>query len=285
MNEELDGFQIQGNKNVPNGTAVLVLGILSIVMCWKYGILGFVLGIVAIVLHKKDKAIYFTNPSAYEQSFKNSIRVMIDRLTILKNSSLDMSNPNNYIVTVSKQEHCTTFYSVYCACRNKNIKSINLKGMTFAECSKIFYPKVRETVKVGDMENINPKHIQDGGIFYKCVTEQPSVSDEQTCTVQYSCPSTSDFYSIVSNYKYQDVLKEKVFKDPLTKSKDSVSQYQDINTKYINFVKDAIGSCFIPDICEYMIKDLVMMTPEKVIDVFSSHTIQFTSFICYFLYC
>lgn len=72
MSEELDSFQLQGNKNVPNGTAVLVLGILSIVMCWTYGVLGLVLGIVAIVLHKKDKAVYLTNPSVYEQSFKNS---------------------------------------------------------------------------------------------------------------------------------------------------------------------------------------------------------------------
>lgn len=72
MNDELDNFQLQGSKNVPNGTAVLVLGILSIVMCWTYGVLGIVLGIVALVLHKKDKAVYLSNPSVYEQSFKNS---------------------------------------------------------------------------------------------------------------------------------------------------------------------------------------------------------------------
>lgn len=72
MSEELDSFQLKGNKNVPNGTAVLVLGILSIVMCWTYGIIGLILGIVAIVLHRKDKAVYLTNPSVYEQSFKNS---------------------------------------------------------------------------------------------------------------------------------------------------------------------------------------------------------------------
>ena len=69
MSEELDNFQLQGNKNVPNGTAVLVLGILSIVMCWTYGVIGLILGIVAIVLHRKDKAVYLTNPSVYEQSF------------------------------------------------------------------------------------------------------------------------------------------------------------------------------------------------------------------------
>lgn len=72
MSEELDNFQIQGSKNVPNATAVLVLGILSIITCWTYGIIGLILGIIAIVLHKKDKAVYATNPAMYEQSFKNS---------------------------------------------------------------------------------------------------------------------------------------------------------------------------------------------------------------------
>lgn len=72
MSEELDNFQIQGSKNLPNATAVLVLGILSIVSCWLYGFIGIILGIIAIVLHKKDKAVYATNPAMYEQSFKNS---------------------------------------------------------------------------------------------------------------------------------------------------------------------------------------------------------------------
>lgn len=70
MSEELDSFQ--GSRNLPNATAVLVLGILSIVSCWTYGVIGLILGIIAIVLHKKDKAIYATNPAMYEQSFKNS---------------------------------------------------------------------------------------------------------------------------------------------------------------------------------------------------------------------
>lgn len=72
MSEELDNFQVQGSKAVPNATAVLILGILSIVMCWTYGVIGLILAIIALVLHKKDKAIYETNPPMYEQSFKNS---------------------------------------------------------------------------------------------------------------------------------------------------------------------------------------------------------------------
>ena len=77
MNEELESigsFENQGGgmKTVPNSTAVLVLGILSIVGCVCYGIVGLIMGIIAIVLHQKDKELYQSNPSAYESSFKNS---------------------------------------------------------------------------------------------------------------------------------------------------------------------------------------------------------------------
>ncbi|MEI6348626.1 MAG: CCC motif membrane protein [Bacteroidota bacterium] len=57
---------------VPNATAVLVLGILSIVFCWCYGIIGLVLGIIALVLANKGTALYQENPAQYtEGSFKN----------------------------------------------------------------------------------------------------------------------------------------------------------------------------------------------------------------------
>ncbi len=59
-------------KPLPNATAVLVLGILSIVLCLCYGIVGLILGIVALVLAKKDKKLYTEFPGAYtEASFKN----------------------------------------------------------------------------------------------------------------------------------------------------------------------------------------------------------------------
>ncbi|WP_026705397.1 CCC motif membrane protein [Flavobacterium soli] len=53
------------NQKLPNATAVLVLGILSIVTCCCYGIIGLILGIVALVLAKKDKALYLENPELY----------------------------------------------------------------------------------------------------------------------------------------------------------------------------------------------------------------------------
>lgn len=61
-----------GNQQLPNATAVLVLGIVSIVGCIFYAIPGIVCGIIAIVLHNKDKQIYASNPTAFETSFKNS---------------------------------------------------------------------------------------------------------------------------------------------------------------------------------------------------------------------
>jgi len=50
---------------LPNSTTVLVLGILSIVGCFCYGIPGIILGIIALVLHSKDKALLDVNPDLY----------------------------------------------------------------------------------------------------------------------------------------------------------------------------------------------------------------------------
>lgn len=51
-------------KSLPNATASLVLGILSIPTCCFYG-LGLVLGIIAIVLGKKAKKLHAENPDMY----------------------------------------------------------------------------------------------------------------------------------------------------------------------------------------------------------------------------
>lgn len=59
-------------QTLPNATIVLVLGILSILTCCCYGIIGLILGIVALVLSKKDRELYAANIGAYtESSFKN----------------------------------------------------------------------------------------------------------------------------------------------------------------------------------------------------------------------
>lgn len=62
---EGSNFNELTNQKLPNATAVLVLGILSIVTCCCYGILGLILGIIALVLAKKDMALYQINPQSY----------------------------------------------------------------------------------------------------------------------------------------------------------------------------------------------------------------------------
>lgn len=52
-------------QQLPNSNAVLILGILSILTCCCWGIIGLILGIVALVLAKKDIALYIENPELY----------------------------------------------------------------------------------------------------------------------------------------------------------------------------------------------------------------------------
>lgn len=65
---------IQGNQALPNATAVLVLGILSIVLCICYGIIGLILGIIALSLAGKDLQLYNANPQVYKQSSYNNLK-------------------------------------------------------------------------------------------------------------------------------------------------------------------------------------------------------------------
>jgi uncharacterized membrane protein len=52
---------------LPNATAVLVLGILSIVIC-------FITGIIALVMAKKDMALYNANPGMYSPASLSNIK-------------------------------------------------------------------------------------------------------------------------------------------------------------------------------------------------------------------
>ena len=56
------------DRSLPNATATLVLGILSIVICGP----GLIMGIIAMVLHKKDKERYYSNRAVYDQSYKSA---------------------------------------------------------------------------------------------------------------------------------------------------------------------------------------------------------------------
>lgn len=61
-----------GGMELPNATAVLVLGIISIALCWCGGIVGLPCGIIALVLGAKGMNLYNQNPQAYTtKSFNN----------------------------------------------------------------------------------------------------------------------------------------------------------------------------------------------------------------------
>ena len=60
-------------KDLPNATASLVLGIISIVGIFSYGFVGIVCGIIGLVLSNKDIKLYKTYPEIYSStSFKTS---------------------------------------------------------------------------------------------------------------------------------------------------------------------------------------------------------------------
>ena len=63
----------QPKEPLPNATIALVLGILSLVFCFIYGVPGLIIGIVGLVLANKDRKLYNLNPSQYTpNSFTNS---------------------------------------------------------------------------------------------------------------------------------------------------------------------------------------------------------------------
>lgn len=52
-------------QQLPNATLILVFGIISIVTCCCYGVIGLPLGIIALVLANKATALYATDPELY----------------------------------------------------------------------------------------------------------------------------------------------------------------------------------------------------------------------------
>ena len=67
-----EGHPFHFQMALPNATAVLVLGILSLVTCCCYGVFGLLMAVIALVLAAKDRKRYMENPSVYSMSsFKN----------------------------------------------------------------------------------------------------------------------------------------------------------------------------------------------------------------------
>ncbi|MFT3702412.1 MAG: CCC motif membrane protein [Agriterribacter sp.] len=67
-------FSPQSQRDLPNASAVLALGIISIVGCCCYGLPGVICGIVALVLYNKDTKLYITNPELYTASSYNNLK-------------------------------------------------------------------------------------------------------------------------------------------------------------------------------------------------------------------
>jgi len=61
----LDSNMNVEKKSLPNATATLVLGILSIVSCFCYGLPGFILSIIALAISGKSVQMYKENPDAW----------------------------------------------------------------------------------------------------------------------------------------------------------------------------------------------------------------------------
>ncbi|SHF55179.1 M penetrans paralogue family 26 [Salegentibacter echinorum] len=52
-------------QQLPNSTLILIFGILSIIGCCCYGLVGIIFGIIALVMAKRATAIYNANPELY----------------------------------------------------------------------------------------------------------------------------------------------------------------------------------------------------------------------------
>lgn len=55
-------------QNLPNATSALVLGIISIVGSFCYGIVGLICGIIGLILANRDRRLYNESPELYSQS-------------------------------------------------------------------------------------------------------------------------------------------------------------------------------------------------------------------------
>lgn len=59
---------------VPNSTGVLVLGILSIVFCWLWGIAGLIMGIIALSMAGKGDRLYKDYPGQYSPASYSNLK-------------------------------------------------------------------------------------------------------------------------------------------------------------------------------------------------------------------
>ncbi|WP_396167962.1 CCC motif membrane protein [Flavobacterium sp.] len=85
------------NQKLPNATAVLVLGILSILTCCCYGLFGLALGIIALVLASKDMRLYKESP----EKFINYKNLNVGRILAIIGIVLNVLSLVYFIVIIS----------------------------------------------------------------------------------------------------------------------------------------------------------------------------------------
>jgi hypothetical protein len=73
-------------QKLTNATKSLVLGILSLVTCICYGVIGLPLGIIAFILGNKAMKIFNENPENYESSGNASAGKIIGIIGIILNT-------------------------------------------------------------------------------------------------------------------------------------------------------------------------------------------------------
>lgn len=74
MQEDISIFNSQPQRALPNASAVLALGIISIVGCCCYGLPGLICAIVALILYAQDAKLYTANPELYTTTSYNNLK-------------------------------------------------------------------------------------------------------------------------------------------------------------------------------------------------------------------
>lgn len=67
-------FSTSPQRALPNASAVLALGIISIVGCCCYGVPGIICGIIALILYSKDEKLYTANPELYTPTSYSNLK-------------------------------------------------------------------------------------------------------------------------------------------------------------------------------------------------------------------
>lgn len=67
-------YQDHRVEQLPESTAILVLGILSLVGAFCYGIFGLILGIIAVAMASKPERLYRNEPGRYTSASYGNMR-------------------------------------------------------------------------------------------------------------------------------------------------------------------------------------------------------------------